>query len=83
MRHRTFKNHFVAILCGTDPDFPLHIWDRLLPQALLTLNLLRASRINPRLSANAQLHGAFNARHSVSSTPKSLCMRILLSEAIS
>jgi hypothetical protein len=57
---RTFKNHFIAGLCGTDPNFPLHLWDRLLPQALLTLNLLRASRINPRLSAHAQLHGAFD-----------------------
>ena len=57
---RTFKNHFIAGLSGTDPDFPLHLWDRLLPQALITLNLLRASRINPRLSAHAQLHGAFD-----------------------
>ena len=24
---RTFKNHFIAILCGTDPDFPLILWD--------------------------------------------------------
>jgi hypothetical protein len=57
---RTFKNHFVSILCGTDPNFPLHLWDRLLPQALLTLNLLRASHINPRLSAQAQIYGAFD-----------------------
>jgi hypothetical protein len=57
---RTFKNHFIAGLCSTDPDFPLHLWDRLLPQALLTLNLLRGSRINPNLSAYAQLHGAFD-----------------------
>jgi hypothetical protein len=57
---RTYKNHFVTILCGADPDFPIHLWDRLLPQTLLTLNLLRASRINPRLSAYAQLHGAFD-----------------------
>lgn len=57
---RTFKNHFIAGLSGTDPDFPLHLWDRLLPQTLITLNLLRASRINPRLSAQAQLHGAFD-----------------------
>ena len=57
---RTFKNHFIAILCGTDPNFPIALWDRLLPQALLTLNLLRPSRINPRLSAYAQLHGAFD-----------------------
>jgi hypothetical protein len=43
---RTFKNHFIAGLCSKDPKFPLHLWDRLVPQALLTLNLMRASRIN-------------------------------------
>ena len=32
----------------------------MIPQAVLTLNLLRASRINPRLSAHAQLHGMFD-----------------------
>jgi hypothetical protein len=36
---QTFKNHFVAILCGTDKLFPLHLWCRLLPQATATLNL--------------------------------------------
>jgi hypothetical protein len=55
---RTFKNHFVAILCGADPNFPIHLWDPLIPQVILTLNLLCGSRINPRLSAHAQLHGA-------------------------
>ena len=57
---RTFKNHFIATLCSTDKDFPLHLWDRLLPQALMTLNLLRGSRINPSLSAWAQVYGAFD-----------------------
>jgi hypothetical protein len=33
----------------------MHLWDRLVPQALLTLNLLRVSRINPKLSAYAQV----------------------------
>jgi hypothetical protein len=56
----TFKNHFIAGLCSTNPDFPLHLWDRLIPHALLSLNLLRGSRINPTLSAHAQLHGAFD-----------------------
>ncbi|KAI2506705.1 Reverse transcriptase (RNA-dependent DNA polymerase) [Fragilaria crotonensis] len=55
---RTFKNHFIAGLCSVDKNFPLHLWDKLLPQAELTLNLLRGSRINPKLSAHAQLHGA-------------------------
>jgi len=57
---QTFKNHFISGLCSTHPDFPLNLWDKLLPQATLTLNLLRPSRINPQLSAHAQVYGAFN-----------------------
>ena len=57
---RTFKNHFIAGLCSVDKDFPLHLWDRLLPQALLSLNLLRGSRLNPKLSAWAQMFGNFD-----------------------
>jgi hypothetical protein len=40
---RTFKNHFVARLCTVKPSFPMYLWDKLLPQAELTLNLLRGS----------------------------------------
>jgi hypothetical protein len=57
---RTWKNHFIAILSGCDPDFPLALWHLLLPQTDMTLNMLRTSRINPRLSAYEQLQGRFN-----------------------
>ena len=57
---RTFKNHFIAGLASTDPNFPLSNWCRILPQAELTLTLLRASRLNPKLSAYAQLEGTFD-----------------------
>ena len=56
----TFKNHFISGLCSTYKNLPLHLWDRLLPQALFTLNLLRGSRINPNLSAYAQVHGLYD-----------------------
>jgi hypothetical protein len=56
----TFKNHFIAGLCSTNRDFLLNLWDKLLPQCLITLNLLRRSRINPQLSAQAHMHGAFD-----------------------
>ena len=42
------------------PSFPLHLWCRLLPLATATLNLLRPSRINPKLSAYELLHGTFD-----------------------
>ena len=37
---QTFKDHFIAILCGTNKDFPLHLWDRLIPKAEHTINML-------------------------------------------
>jgi hypothetical protein len=52
-----FKNHFVAMLCSTDTQFPIHLWDRFIPRAVITLNLLHQSQINPKLWAHAQLHG--------------------------
>ena len=54
---RTFKNHFIAGISSVDPDFPLSLWDRLLPQATRTLNMLRPTRINPNISADTYFHG--------------------------
>jgi hypothetical protein len=66
---RTFKNHFIAGLCSTDPRFPITLWDKLLPQAVITLNLLRTSRLNPKLSAHTQLHGVFNFNKTLLAPP--------------
>jgi hypothetical protein len=57
---RTFKNHFIAGLCSAAEDFPLRLWDKLLPQAELTLNLLRASRVDPTISAYEAINGPFD-----------------------
>ena len=46
---QTFKNHFVADLSSVHPSFPLRLWDELIPQAVISLNLLRPSRVNPYL----------------------------------
>ena len=56
----TYKDHLIAGLSSTDTKYPLHLWDQLIPQANITLNLLRRSRINPQLSAYAHLYGAFD-----------------------
>jgi hypothetical protein len=53
----TFKEHFVAGLYSVDPSFPMHLWDRLFPQAEITLNLLPTSRLHPQLSAATHYHG--------------------------
>ena len=66
---QTFKNHFIAGLASTDPNFPLSNWCRLQPQAELTLNLLQPSRLNPKLSAYAQLEGAFDFNRTLLAPP--------------
>ena len=57
---KTFKNHFISILAGVDATFPMNLWDKLLPQAELTLNLLRQSNSTPTVSAYAHLFGPFD-----------------------
>jgi hypothetical protein len=44
---RTFKENFVSGLASVGPDFPLHLWNCILPQAEMKLNLLRKSRRHP------------------------------------
>jgi hypothetical protein len=57
---QTFKDAFIAALAMTNRDFPLQLWDKLAPQVQDTLNLLRASRINPNISAYEALNGPYN-----------------------
>jgi hypothetical protein len=56
---RSFKDHLIAGICSTDKSFPMHLWERLLPQAVVTLNMLRTSRINPKLSATTHIFGQY------------------------
>ena len=57
---QTYKDHLITGLSSCNPNPPLHLWDRLIPHDTLTLNLLRLFCLNPRLSAKAQLNGAFD-----------------------
>jgi hypothetical protein len=57
---RSFKDHLIAGLCSRDKSFPMHLWDRILPQAAITLNVLRTSRINPKLSAATHIYGQYD-----------------------
>ncbi len=57
---RTLKAHFLSILAGVDPSFPPYLWDLLLPQAELTLNLLWQSALNPRILAWEFFQGLFD-----------------------
>jgi hypothetical protein len=57
---QTFKDAFIVVLATTDSEFPLQLWDRLMPQVRGTLNLMRASRINPEILAYKALNGPYD-----------------------
>ena len=56
----TYKNYLKAGLASLDPAFPIKEWDRLITQANIKLNLLRAARSNPNLLAQAYIQGQFD-----------------------
>eukprot|EP00804_Cyclotella_cryptica_P018370 CCRYP_015487-RA/>CCRYP_015487-RA protein AED:0.13 eAED:0.11 QI:0/0/0/1/0/0.5/2/0/1281 len=57
---QTLKGHFISVLAGVADDFPISEWDQLIPQTVLTLNLLRPANIAPNVSAFAYHHGQFD-----------------------
>ena len=60
---RTFKAHFIDILAVISTDFHRNLWDLLLPQTEMTLNLLRQSNTNPDISAWEAFNGVFSYNH--------------------
>ncbi len=65
----TFKNHFIAGLCTTDPAF----WDKRLEQAQHSLNLLQTSRLHPQLSEYAHIWGNFDFNRTPTAWDESHC----------
>ena len=57
---QTFKKHFIEGLCIVDRDFHLQLWNRLLQQATISVNLLIQSRIITRLSDYNYIFGEFD-----------------------
>jgi hypothetical protein len=57
---RSFKDHLIAGICSTDKAFPMNMWDILLPQAVITLNMLHISRINLKLSDSTHIDGQYD-----------------------
>jgi hypothetical protein len=53
---KTYKGHFIATMAGVSDDFPILQWHKLVPQIVLTLNLLRQSHVAPNISAYAYHH---------------------------
>ena len=50
----------MSVLAGAADDFPPSLWDKLLPQTEITLNLIRQSNAVPTVSAYAHLCGPFD-----------------------
>ena len=48
---QTAKSYVVSVLCGVDPNFPMHLWDLLILQREIHLNLLWQLRTVPKISA--------------------------------
>ena len=58
-----FKSHFLSILAGVADNFLSHLWDLLLPQTKITLNLLRQASSNPDISSWEAFNGPFSYTH--------------------
>lgn len=49
---KSFKVHFISIMTGLPVSFPMHLWDKLLPQAKLMLNIIRPLHAMPKISSH-------------------------------
>ena len=66
---RTQNNHFFSGLSETEKLLPMKLWDRLLDQAYITLNMLRPSRLNPKISAHDLMEGNFELKKTLLAPP--------------
>ena len=57
---KAFKQHLISVFAGLDPLFPMSQWDKLIPQVEITMNLLRQSKANPKVSAYEYVHGPYD-----------------------
>ena len=53
----TFKCHIISGLSAMDPNFPLHLWCRILPQCQDTLKMLLIYRLHPHMSYFSHMNG--------------------------
>jgi hypothetical protein len=50
------KCNIKSVIAGCDESFPMHLWDRLLPQIEIQMNLLRPANANQNVSAYQYLY---------------------------
>ena len=79
----TFKCHFISGLSAMYPNFPLHLWCRILPQCQDTLNMLRTSRLHPHMSSCTHMNGPFDYDATPISPPGIKAVREIRSPRVS
>ena len=57
---RTWKDRFIAGLVSIDTQFPVHLWFCLIPQATMTLNVLRLCRKTPTMLVYTAIEEPFD-----------------------
>jgi hypothetical protein len=58
----TFEEHFVAGLYSVGPSLPIHLWERILPQVEITLNILPTSPLYSPRTRRLQQNSLFSSR---------------------
>ena len=66
---QTFKNHTISGLCICDEAFLSILWCKLTKQSQDTLNMLRTSRVHPKLSEFHVLEGQHDFNRAPFGTP--------------
>ena len=66
---QTWKYHFLSGMVSTHTEFTLSQWCKLFEQGNITLKLLRPSKLNPKISAYAQVFG--NSHYQKTTLPPS------------
>ena len=57
---RDFKNHFIATLGTVHPSFPLNLWDEILQQVNIVINLLHRGHPSRHLRAYTAISTTFS-----------------------
>jgi hypothetical protein len=58
--HPDVQKPLYCRVCSANNDFPIRLWDQLLPQAKITINLMQASRMQLAISAYKAVFGPFD-----------------------
>ncbi len=74
---QTFRNHFLSILVGTHPNFPINQWHHLLLQTEATLNILMLHAWPDNMAISAY-HGLHRRPYDFLSHPMAPCGTLLV-----